>query len=73
MAMEKQATTMAVQTILYVFDFPLAMWTSPWIVEFSRNSQNIFDAMLSFINYGLQVGCSNPPILPPVMEFMGTE
>ena len=49
MAVEKQATTMADQTILYVFDLPLEIWTSPWIVEFSRNSQNMFDAILTVI------------------------
>ena len=41
MAEEKQTTTIANQAALVTRDLAVDMCTSPWIVEFSKNSQRV--------------------------------
>ena len=43
MAMVKQATTIATQVALAVFDLAVDMCTRPWIVELSKKSEITFD------------------------------
>ena len=41
MAVAKQATTIATQTTLALWDLAVEMCTRPWIVELSKNSQRV--------------------------------
>ena len=43
--MAKQATTIATQIALAVFDLAVEMCTKPWIVELSKKSWIVFDAI----------------------------
>ena len=45
MAEEKQTTTIANQAALVTRELLVDMCTSPWIVEFSKNSQRVAVAM----------------------------
>ena len=45
MAKAKQATTIANQRALAILDLAVDMWTRPWIVELSRKSLKVIDAI----------------------------
>ena len=49
MAMAKQATTIANQIALAIFDFSLEICTRPWIVELSKKLQMDFEAIFFLI------------------------